>query len=701
MWAFIDLRLGLSLAKAIAMKSQVNALLHVMHGLILDVRAAYPALRGLDLDLENLTLQSRTRGLKSFTLDLPNLDSLLVQGLKTGRLSLSGPFSRRVSRRVRVPRLFSGLWLRVFDSDACLRPDADVNSIFFLRCLTTLGKKLEVGCSSSRILATVRTYHDIERRLRQPTLEWAADRLNFGKGLNCIHLGECIDSPGEVPLFDHLSSLEEVDKEKEIIRHRNLLRRCQQVADILVNTFDSFEIESFTDDLYQNSQGIGFRHGPGAVAEKMKNWDKSRFPSWPNKLEGTFPFSLCGTFSMSGDERPINHEVASRLLCVPKTSKSPRLIAAEPVAHMWCQQALLSWFDSQFKKHFGSDFIDLHDQSKSGSMVLQASLSGSHATVDLSDASDRITCWTVERIFRCKPSILKALHAARTRYLQDCTPVSDGSFIKLKKFASQGTATTFPVMSFVILCLALGSSIRGRVTIAKVRKLRSQVRVFGDDVILPTHGYADLCLAMTLCQMKVNEAKSFDVGHFRESCGTDGYLGFDITPIRPKSIVPDGPTSCQAVVDTSNNAFKKGLWNASYSLLSLLPPHIQRGLRVVGINEVGFSGLVSFCGSDERHLKKRWNHGLHRYDVRTWSNRTRVARRDREGSHVLLDFFASKYNSERPRTVSEYGGTWKSLSGLLWEPSNSSMFSHTSCPNSWVPRPSDQDDQRPKLLRAL
>jgi hypothetical protein len=131
-------------------------------------------------------------------------------------------------------------------------------------------------------------------------------------------------------------------------------------------------------------------------------------------------------------------------------------------------------------------------------MVLQASLDRKLATVDLSDASDRLSCWTVERVFRCNPSILTALHAARTRYLFDevsfRTLKKDKNFLSLRKFASQGTAVTFPVMSLVMLIIALAASWGDTEPIdwRGIWKRKRQVRVFGDDIILPAHGYGRL-----------------------------------------------------------------------------------------------------------------------------------------------------------------------------------------------------------------
>lgn len=720
-------------------KSQVNALLHVTQGLLKDAQAAYPALRESFLkDFRRLTLICQNRGLGVFTLDLPSLESILLNGLETGRLCSSGPLSREVSKKVRVPRLYSGLWLRIFDKSACLKQEADVNALSFLRQLLAIGKKLEVGCGYNRVQSTVGAYHDIERGLRIPSLFWNSDTLysdSESSGARALELDDDTNGPsstepdlfayvhpgichcgsfpgghfdflhgsalyawnqldsrndtrseslGVNPMSVHLVqacdySLDNLGKSfplycgSEIPRvsleDQGLLYKIQQVADLIVASFDSFDPVSYSADLESESKGVGFKHGPGAVADRQKGWEKSHFTTWPLKLQATFPFETCGKTSGNPRGRPLNHELASRLICVPKTSKSPRLIAAEPASHQWCQQAVLGFLFYQCKKLFKHSFIDFSNQSRSADMVLKASLDRSLATVDLSDASDRLSCWTVERMFRSNKSILLALHAARTRYIRD--EISEyPSFLLIKKFASQGTATTFPIMSLVMLIISLGSCIEGEVTWKNIWKLRDQVRIFGDDIIIPTSGYVRLLRAMELLQLKVNVAKSYVNGHFRESCGTDGFKGYDVTPVKPKCITASSPASCQAVLDTTNNLFNKGFWNASTACKSLLPPRVQRGLRIVGPHDAGLRGFTSFSGSYESHLKQRWNPSLHRFEVRVWSLLLRTHKKPRDGYSTLLDFFASKHNTEHARIVSNFVDIRKARDGFLWEPAS-------------------------------
>lgn len=651
------------------MKSQVNAVLHVFQALCKDVFGAYPDLKGFDLDQKRIALTCRTRGLGLFTLDLPHLDSLLLRGLEDGRLMLEGPLSRAVSKRIRVPRLFAGLWLRVFDKESCLKQDPDITAIFLLRQLCCLGKKIEVNCSPDRIKRAVEKFHHVEANLRRPSLRWDSDRFDVDIRRYQLSLKDAVSAPSsDFPLLDSETlSIEEVNQSKEDLR---ILDRIQQVADVIVGSWQSFNPILFSEELENDGQGIGFKHGSGAVAERVAQAEKSDWCSWSSKLEGKFPYQYCGKTAGSDSVRPANHELASRLMCVPKTAKSPRLIASESAPQMWCQQLIWNWLQVQLRNSVARHFIDFRDQSKSGDLVLQASLDRSLATVDLSDASDRLTCWTVERLFRLHSSLLDGLHAARTRYIRD--EVSDEiSFLKLKKFASQGTAATFPVQSLCFLFMALGVTIIGPITPHSIEKCRGRVRVFGDDIIIPKHGYARLCRAMDLLQLKVNASKSYVNGHFRESCGVDGYRGHCVTPVKPKTLIADSPASCQALVDVSNNLFNKGLWNASDSLSSHLPPHLQRGFRIVGYNDAGFAGLTSFSGSDESHLKRRWNRRLHRYEVRVCTLLVRTQQRDRQGFSTLLEFFASKHNPEHARVVSLRRGSQKARIGFLWEPSNS------------------------------
>lgn len=658
-------------------KSQVGVYLRVMQGFRKDILATYPSLKGVDLDFERIALGCQTRGHAYFMLDLPHLESLLLEGLETGRLTLEGPSSRRVSSKVRVPRLFAGLWLRVFDKSGCLRTDADVTSILDLRQLLTFGKKLEVECSKQRKLAAYERYHDIERSLRKPSLSWDCDKLGTDNHDLDFSLADCLDhgDPGSFDFEDRTSRPKGGDHDP--IQY--LLGQCQKIADIVSTELPFCEPVSFSEGRLSAGRGSGCKHGPGAVAERLRGLEKFSFPYWTAKLEDWFPVDVFARLASQRGSGFINHEPPSQLHMVPKTAKSPRIIASEPVAHQWCQQLTWLWLRRNIRNSFLGDFIDFSDQNASGNLVLQASQDRKLATVDLSDASDRLSCWTVERMFRRNPSLLSVLHAARTRWLRtQLDEVVDD--LKLKKFASQGTAVTFPVQSLVFLIIAFASVVEGTPTIRKLRKLRNQVRVYGDDIIIPARGFVRIKSILDALQLKVNLSKSYERGSFRESCGQDAFRGVCITPVKPKTIIADGPASCQAVIDTTNNLFNKGYWNASNNLQRTLPVHVQRGQRVSHSQSAGAQGFTSFMGDSERHLQRRWNSSLHIFEVRTWTHsvsysKTTHCNRD----SALLAFLARGRVQILPqvwesRDSSSGASRPKTRSGFRWEPSHTPVI---------------------------
>lgn len=640
------------------MKSQVNDVLPVLLALCKDVQVAYPAIVGIDRDIQRLSQLCQTRGLGFLCLDLPMLDTFLKEGLEHGRLPASlGPFGAR-SKKCHVPKLFSGLWLRVFDKNAMLKPDVDFTAIAFLTQLSTVAKKLEIECSPRRCFITLEKYYEVESHLPAPSLSWEGDWSDTESLRENLHLREAI--PEDAPLVGH--------RTEERGRLGLLLSKTQRVADILLSSMLPYDPHVWSDVLMEYEGVSGFRHGPGAVQERLKQWEKSTFAEWSWKLESIFPFYSFGIM-MNDNRVPIRKERPSRLLMVPKTLKGPRLICAEPVAQQWCQQAILGFMEFEFDRLFNGDFIDLRDQEKSGKMVLSASRDRKHSTIDLSDASDRLSCFVVERLFRRNQALLSALYAARTRYV-DVEYRRHKNFIKLKKFASQGTAVTFPVQSLCFLIMAIAASHRGRdVTMESIMKLRKDVRVYGDDIIIPTHGYVDLKCIMTACFLKVNDEKSFAQGNFRESCGTDAYNGYDVTPCKPQVFGSGKPGNIIAVVDNSNNLFKKGYWHASNELLSHLPWHILCKIRQVGPDTPGIFGYYSYSGSSESHLRKKWNSRLHRYEVRTLVVETKSSEYQRDGYSVLLDFSSRRHVADNPRVSSRYNCIRYTKGRVRWEPS--------------------------------
>ncbi|DAD51446.1 RNA-directed RNA polymerase [ssRNA phage Gerhypos.3_2] len=585
----------------------------------------------VERDYQRLSLAVLTRGLPTVLLDLPNLGKHFDRCLSDGAYVSSGlPLAKIRWKSSPIPRFLSGLMLRVFERDSgCLRHDVDVNAVLFLRQFYFFAKGYEYACTPDRTKAAVQEFYDVERELRSPTLNWAGDSIDLTDVRRL--------SFGDRPVFEDPTG----DSRFESLQcsvDSPFLRTLEFVGDIVASSFGKFD-----------SCEWSTKHGPGAVSDLGGKASKYCFPTWPIKLDTVFPFSHhaflnYADWAENHDQPCSEQEATSKLLTVPKTFKGPRLIASEPVAHQWCQQALLRYFLHGIEHSALRHSISLRDQEPSRRMVLDASLDREYATIDLSAASDRVSCWIIERFFRANKSLLEALFASRTRYIRNGTKakVDAPEKLLLKKFSTMGSACTFPVQSIVFSAICIATIIREEnwcLTARNVRRAARAVRVFGDDIIIPTAHFDAVSRNLGYIGLKVNDAKSFAKGNFRESCGMDAWGGFDVTPGHLNRI-PDrlSPASFRSVVDASNNFFRKGFWHTASFLSSTLPRWFQKELPKVSTG-CGVFGLESYCGGDISSLRRRVNADLQREEVRVPRLKSRAIRAEQTGRHDLFQYF--------------------------------------------------------------
>jgi hypothetical protein len=157
------------------------------------------------------------------------------------------------------------------------------------------------------------------------------------------------------------------------------------------------------------------------------------------------------------------------------------------------------------------------------------------------------------------------LEATRSQYIKNCTGAGDPSLhLKLKKFAGQGSAVTFPVQSIVytIICITAVLWSEGKKpTYRNIRAAAGKIRVFGDDICLPSDKWLlwDLSLLFQYLELEINVDKTHFMGDFRESCGGDYWYGNDVTPIYFRSLTTDfckrkqNPKEVVSWVECSNN----------------------------------------------------------------------------------------------------------------------------------------------------
>lgn len=205
-----------------------------------------------------------------------------------------------------------------------------------------------------------------------------------------------------------------------------------------------------------------------------------------------------------------------RLQFVPKNAKTYRSIVVEPVLNSFYQHGIGLWIRDRLQR-VG---VDLDDQSRNQSLASSGSITGNLATVDLSSASDTIS---MELVYELLPldwaRFLNAFRTSKVSYKRNIYP--------LEKISSMGNGYTFELETLIFWALSYA--------VLEHKGLPTGwLATYGDDIVLPTEGYDALHEVFTALGFTVNTEKSFFKGPFRESCGTDWFLGTNIRPFYQK-----------------------------------------------------------------------------------------------------------------------------------------------------------------------
>lgn len=568
----------------------------------------------------------KSRGLPFFTITLPSCSKLLESSLENGWIGCERtPYHGAISNDDLRPRFLHSLWARIFTRSGQLEAEPDSHSIFLLRQVYNLFKKLDMECEQEYVDAEIASFRRIESELPRSHPEtWDSENPRWSTLEGHPLWGVAI------PKSTHQYSLGlEPTEEASLYPWEHFRRMCAFMSSQL-GDIDFWAIRP--------------KHGPGAVSDGGKV-RKYEFHTWPRKLQAIFPADWFTSHDFT-DRTVSDHEPPSRMCAVPKTQKGPRLIATEPSAHQWIQGGLQRWFEDRIKSSFLGLSIDFRSQEYSRVLALEASISKSFATVDLSAASDRISTRLVQYVFQGNHALLDALHACRTRSMVIPKGIT-ASFTKdelilLRKFSTMGSACTFPVQTIVFTMIAHFALAMAEqdwdCTADGFRRRASSIRVFGDDIIIDTHAVGHLYRILKECGLKVNESKSFYKGSFRESCGMDAFDGVDVTPGYIRSIYnASNPESLDSVVKCSNNLYKKGLWRTADRLLKTVPQKELKALPVAR-KDVGPVTLFTFV-DQPLTAPKRWREDYQRWEYRylTVTGKTRYSGYTGEAS--VFQFF--------------------------------------------------------------
>ena len=471
-------------------------------------------------DIETVTARVEHEGLSFLTITLPNFAKDLQKGLEQGFVdhAMFPGFRRHRG----LPRFLGGFLDHVFNRETGrLLDEPSIEAIYSLRQFCMLFGKIELQCSDERRSKAFQKYIECEQELRESDTRW------------------------------HSS------KELDDFRRVSLM------------LFG--EIFSKVDQLVYNGE-IMPKHGPGATAERLSANSRYSLWEWTERLEHSFDFSQMifpnpGWYHTFQDTKVLEPgaETPVRVISVPKTLETPRIIAIEPAVMQYMQQGILETMRAQV---YGDDILYnlIGDEYQEPNRLLarQGSIDGTLATLDLSEASDRVSNQLVRELFDRWPSLHGAVDATRSRKAD----VPGFGVIRLAKFASMGSAMCFMVEELVfctIVFMAMERSLSRRLTERDIKSSIGRVRIYGDDIIVPVDMVPHVVDLLETFGLKVNRNKSFWNGKFRESCGGDYYNGKDVTPVRVRALFPTRRADSQQIASTvalRNLLFEKGFESA-------------------------------------------------------------------------------------------------------------------------------------------
>jgi hypothetical protein len=283
----------------------------------------------------------------------------------------------------------------------------------------------------------------------------------------------------------------------------------------------------------QKSQDLlGFRkkpwgcHGPGAVSGREAPSEKWSFQRWPGLPEYLFTWAEGRVVTSTR----LSEQPASRVTCVPKDFRGPRVICIEPKENQFAQQGLWKLLEAQIRRcELTRRSIDFRSVARSRDLCHDYE----YATIDLKDASDKLA------LSLCRLLLPKWIFSMLTRYRTRKISVEQLNklLVSYSSFATMGSAICFPIETLVFWALALGTmiSIRDSFAPRQADRLNLDLRVFGDDIIVPLWACDAVCHAFSEVGLTVNDSKTCCFSPVRESCGEWVFMGKTIAIYRPKA----------------------------------------------------------------------------------------------------------------------------------------------------------------------
>ncbi|DAD50562.1 RNA-directed RNA polymerase [ssRNA phage Gerhypos.4_4] len=537
-------------------------------------------------DINTVRRRFKHEGLSFLTIVLPDYGKSIQKWIDCGQVGLNPSFS---NGRGGLPLFLGGFLSRVFDRrSGVLLDEPSIDAISALRQLTLSFAKISFPCSDARVRRAMEKFVECEKDIRQADAK----------------LGE-----RDLADFSRISAL------------------------LFGSVFSEVDRDVYYDRLLP-------KHGPGSVADGLTSNGKYRQYEWTRRLSEVFlPDRYLipnHRFTIDLDKIDILEPGAERpvkVIAVPKTLKTPRIIAIEPTCMQYTQQALLgSILEAFYKDELLCGLIGFDDQGPNQVLARQGSADGRTATLDLSEASDRVSNQLVLNMTQYWPHLQAALQATRSRRAD----IPGQGIKRLAKYASMGSALCFPMEAFVfttLIFLGIERSLNTSLTKKDVKSFLGSVRVYGDDLIVPVEHVHTIVQVLEHFGARVGLDKSFWTGRFRESCGKEYFNGHDVSITRVRQALPYTVADATEVI--SAVSLRNQLYLAGYfGTAEWLDKRLKRILKY--FPEVEPTSSVLGRVSYDSLIAERMHPSLHIPQVRGYAVEAKAPNDPLDGTGALL-----------------------------------------------------------------
>lgn len=551
------------------------------------------------LDVKYVERRLEHEGLSFLTITLPTFGKDTEKCLERGYVG--SDLYQGYTWSGGLPKFLSGFLCRVFDRTSGVLLDAPcIESIQAIRQLTLMFGKVNLPCTPEREAAAFAKYVQCEQDVRR---------------------------------FDAELSQSDLD---EFARIGSLL---------FSSLFARMDFRVYNGDVVP-------KHGPGSTADGLTGNRKYRQTTWPARLDRMFPLGdfllpnhrFCDEMDRVDILEP-GAEIPAKVISVPKTLKTPRIIAMEPTAVQYVQQGILELFMDGLKRDdFLYSVIGIEDQTPNQRMALEGSLTGDLATLDLSEASDRVSNQHVRTLLRNHPWLARAVDACRSRKAD----VPGEGLLRLAKYASMGSALCFPFEAMVfttVVFMGIQKSLNTSLSLRDIKSFQGSVRVYGDDILVPVDHVHEVIDMLQTFGFVVNTDKSFWNGKFRESCGREYYSGDDVSIVRVRELFPSSlqdATGVISIVSLRNQLYNAGYWQTCRWLDDYIKGVIRHFPTVEPSSPV--LGRHSVLGFETQRLCEH----LHIPLVKGYVVSAKSPRNSLDGTAALLKYFVKRGNMPTP-----------------------------------------------------